>query len=59
MTEKLEVATPAVPQGGERPLRDRFPAIAAAEPEVLAHHYTQAGPRRVLDWLNKGGRNAG
>jgi hypothetical protein len=24
-------------------LRDKFPAIAAAEPEVLAHHFTQAG----------------
>jgi hypothetical protein len=24
-------------------LRDRFPDTAAAEPEVLAHHFTQAG----------------
>jgi hypothetical protein len=24
-------------------LRDRFPARAAAEPELLAHHFAQAG----------------
>jgi acetyl esterase/lipase len=59
MTEKLEVATPAVPQGGERPLRDRFPAIAAAEPEVLAHHYTQAGlDEPAIEWWDRAGEQA-
>jgi class 3 adenylate cyclase/tetratricopeptide (TPR) repeat protein len=39
-------------------LEDRFPDIAGAEPEILAHHYTQAG---LLDaaieyWLKAGER---
>ena len=39
-------------------LRDRF-AIAAAEPEVLAHHFTQAGmTEAAIEWWGKAGDQA-
>ena len=35
-------------------LRDNFPAIAAAEPELLAHHFTQATlPEAAIEWWGK------
>jgi class 3 adenylate cyclase len=40
-------------------LRDKFPAIAETEPEVLAYHFTEAGLSRVaLDWWRKAGQQA-
>jgi class 3 adenylate cyclase/tetratricopeptide (TPR) repeat protein len=40
-------------------LRDRFPDTAAAEPEVLAHHFTQAGLTDVaIEWWGKAGDQA-
>ena len=40
-------------------LRDEFPAIAAAEPEVLAHHFTQAGlDDAAIEWWGKAGDQA-
>ena len=40
-------------------LRDEFPAIAAAEPEVSAHHFTQAGlSDAAIEWWGKAGDQA-
>jgi predicted ATPase len=40
-------------------LRDRFPGTAAAEPEVLAHHFTQAGlPEAAIEWWGDAGDQA-
>jgi predicted ATPase len=40
-------------------LRDRFPDRAAAEPEVLAHHFTQAGlTAPAIEWWGKAGDQA-
>jgi predicted ATPase len=40
-------------------LRDEFPAMAAAEPEVLAHHFTQAGLHdAAIEWWGKAGDQA-
>jgi predicted ATPase len=40
-------------------LRDRFPDTAAAEPEVLAHHLTQAGlTDAAVEWWGKAGEQA-
>lgn len=40
-------------------LRERFPVIAETEPEVLAHHFTEAGLSEVaLDWWRKAGQQA-
>ena len=40
-------------------LRDKFPAMAAAEPEVLAHHFTQAGlDDAAIEWWGKAGDQA-
>ena len=40
-------------------LRDRFAATAAAEPEVLAHHFTQAGlTDAAIEWWGKAGDQA-
>jgi len=40
-------------------LRDRFADTAAAEPEVLAHHFTQAGMTdAAIEWWGKGGDQA-
>jgi len=40
-------------------LRDRFAATAAAEPEVLAHHFTQAGlTDSAIEWWGKAGDQA-
>ena len=40
-------------------LRDEFSAIAAAEPEVLAHHFTQAGLNdAAIEWWGKAGDQA-
>src|SRR5215469_8296010 len=40
-------------------LRDRFPDVAAAEPEVLAHHFTQAGlTDAAIEWWGKAGEQA-
>ena len=38
-------------------LRDQFAATAAAEPELLAHHFTEAGLTEVaIEWWGKAGR---
>jgi tetratricopeptide (TPR) repeat protein len=38
---------------------DRFAAMAAAEPEVVAHHFTQAGLTEVaIEWWGKAGDRA-
>jgi predicted ATPase len=40
-------------------LRDRFPDTAAAEPEVLAHHFTQAGlTEAAIEWWGNAGDQA-
>ncbi len=40
-------------------LRDRFAATAAAEPELLAHHFTQAGlTDAAIEWWGKAGDQA-
>ena len=40
-------------------LRDRFADSAAAEPEVLAHHFTQAGMNDdAIEWWGKAGDQA-
>jgi tetratricopeptide (TPR) repeat protein len=40
-------------------LRDRFPDTAAAEPEVLAHHFTQAGlTDAAIEWWGEAGDHA-
>ena len=40
-------------------LRDRFANTAAAEPEVLAHHFTQAGVTdAAIEWWGKAGDQA-
>ena len=40
-------------------LRDTFPAIAVAEPEVLAHHFTQAGLiEAAIEWWAKAGQRS-
>jgi predicted ATPase len=40
-------------------LRDRFQGIAAAEPEVLAYHFTQAGfDEQAIEWWGKAGDQA-
>jgi predicted ATPase len=40
-------------------LRDRFGARAAAEPEILAHHFTQAGlTDAAIEWWGKAGDQA-
>ena len=40
-------------------LRDQFAARAAAEPELLAHHFTQAAmPEAAIEWWGKAGRRS-
>jgi predicted ATPase len=40
-------------------LRDRFPDTAAADPEVLAYHFTQAGlTDSAVEWLGEAGDQA-
>jgi class 3 adenylate cyclase len=40
-------------------LRDEFPAVAAAEPELVAHHLTQAGlDEPAIEWWGKAGDQA-
>jgi class 3 adenylate cyclase/predicted ATPase len=40
-------------------LRDRFPAFAATEPEVVAHHFTRAGHSEDAgEWWRKAGERA-
>ncbi|OAF07275.1 adenylate/guanylate cyclase domain-containing protein [Bradyrhizobium neotropicale] len=40
-------------------LRDKFPVVAATEPEILAHHFTEAGLSEVaLEWWRKAGQEA-
>ncbi len=40
-------------------LRDRFPVVAAAEPEVIAHHFTQAGLGELaVHWWTTAGEQA-
>jgi tetratricopeptide (TPR) repeat protein len=40
-------------------LRERFPDTAAAEPEVLAHHFTQAGlTDTAIEWWGEAGDQA-
>jgi tetratricopeptide (TPR) repeat protein len=37
-------------------LRDRFAALAESEPEIIAHHFTEAGlPELAIDWWSKAG----
>jgi class 3 adenylate cyclase/tetratricopeptide (TPR) repeat protein len=40
-------------------LRDKFPVIAETEPEVLAHHFSEAGlTEAALEWWRKAGQQA-
>jgi predicted ATPase len=40
-------------------LREEFPAVAAAEPELVAHHLTQAGvDEPAIEWWGKAGDQA-
>jgi class 3 adenylate cyclase/tetratricopeptide (TPR) repeat protein len=40
-------------------LREKFPVVAEIEPEVLAHHFTEAGLSEVaLEWWRKAGQQA-
>src|SRR5262249_54085415 len=40
-------------------LRDNFAATAAAEPELLAHHFTQAGLTEAgIEWWGKAGQRS-
>jgi tetratricopeptide (TPR) repeat protein len=40
-------------------LRDHFSSLADAEPEIIAHHFTQAGlPEQALEWWTKAGELA-
>ncbi|MDA9546180.1 adenylate cyclase [Bradyrhizobium sp. CCBAU 45321] len=40
-------------------LRDKFPIVAETEPEVLAHHFTEAGLSEIaLEWWRKAGQQA-
>jgi predicted ATPase len=40
-------------------LRDQFAATAAAEPELLAHHFTQAGlTETAVEWWGKAGQRS-
>ena len=40
-------------------LRDQFAASAATEPELLAHHFTQAGMTEVaIEWWGKAGQRS-
>jgi class 3 adenylate cyclase/predicted ATPase len=40
-------------------LRDRFPALAEKEPEVVAHHFTQAGlTDAAIEWQGRAGEQA-
>ena len=40
-------------------LRDKFPVIAAAEPEVLSYHFTHAGlDEQAIEWGEKAGDQA-
>ena len=40
-------------------LLDQFPATAAAEPELLAHHFTQAGlTEAAIEWWGKAGHRS-
>jgi len=40
-------------------LRDRFPDAAAAEPELVAHHFTQAGlTDAAIEWWGRAGEQA-
>jgi predicted ATPase len=40
-------------------LRDHFPAIAETEPEVVAHHFTEAGLlEAAIEWWGKAGEQA-
>ena len=40
-------------------LRDQFAATAAAEPELLAHHFTEAGlTEAAIEWWGKAGRRS-
>jgi predicted ATPase len=40
-------------------LRDKFASTAAAEPELLAHHFTQAGlTEAAIEWLGKAGQRS-
>lgn len=40
-------------------LREKFPAVAETEPEILAHHFTEAGLSGVaLEWWRKAGQQA-
>ncbi|MEY9123043.1 adenylate/guanylate cyclase domain-containing protein [Bradyrhizobium yuanmingense] len=40
-------------------LREEFPIVAETEPEVLAHHFTEAGLSEIaLEWWRKAGQQA-
>src|SRR6266702_927184 len=40
-------------------LREKFPVVAETEPEVLAHHFTEAGLNGIaLEWWRKAGQQA-
>jgi class 3 adenylate cyclase/predicted ATPase len=40
-------------------LRDRFAALAESEPEIIAHHFTEAGlPALAIEWWSKAGEQS-
>ena len=42
-----------------RVLEERFPEITAAQPELVAYHFTEAGvPRRAIEWWRRAGERA-
>src|SRR5262249_8282965 len=49
----------ALPRRTGEVLRDQFAATAAAEPELLAHHFTQAGmTEAALEWWRTAGQRS-
>ena len=40
-------------------LRDRFASLAESEPEIIAHHFTEAGlPELAIEWWRKAGEQS-
>jgi class 3 adenylate cyclase len=40
-------------------LRDRFASLAESEPEIIAHHFTEAGlPELAIEWWSKAGEQS-
>jgi predicted ATPase len=55
----LKSRRPALHQRIAAAVRDKFPAMAQAQPEIVAHHFTQAGLKEAAsDWWGKAGELA-